>query len=118
MSKHAKQIGKGGCFSNPKELNDLNIKLKKINESLSGSLNSLNSISPEEKKQLEKELYELLNTVENKMNNNSNNATKRKQKQNNNNAIKRQLGLSDQEYSALSEELEKLEKELLNNSKV
>jgi len=116
MSKHNKQIGKGGCFSTPKELKDLNIRLKKINQSLSGSLNSLNSLSPEEKDKLEKELNELVNEVQ--MNNNSNNATKRKQKRNNNNAIKRQLGLSDQEYSALSEELEKLEKELLNNSKV
>jgi hypothetical protein len=116
MSKHNKQIGKGGCFSTPKELKDLNIRLKKINQSLSGSLNSLNSLSPEEKDKLEKELNELVNEVQ--MNNNSNNATKRKQKRNNNNAIKRQLGLSDQEYSALSEELEKLEKELLRNSNV
>ena len=122
MSKHNKQVGKGGCFSTPKELEALNMSLTTINKSLSNSLNSLNSLSHEEKLTLETELYQLLNQVENQMNNNANNAnnaTKRKQKQkqnkNNNNAIKRQLGLSDAEYAALSKELEELEKELITN---
>jgi hypothetical protein len=115
MSKHNKQIGKGLCFSTPK-LKDINMSLENINKSLSGSLNSLNSLSPEEKDKLETELKELLNIVENPMNNNATKAAKATKKKQNNNAIKNQLGLSDEEYTALSEELEKLEKELLNNS--
>jgi hypothetical protein len=117
MSKHKKiQIGKGGCFSTPEELKGVNKRLQRVTESLSGSL------TPEENKELEKELYELLNDVEIQMNNNSNNATKKKQKQNNatkrkqkqnNNAIKRQLGVSDEEFAALSKELEGLEGKVL-----
>lgn len=100
MTKFSKQTGKGGCFSTPKELNELNISLEYIHNSLS---NSSNSISDEDKIKLEQELNELLTKVDN-----TNNTMKRPK--NNNNAIKRQLGLSDKEYAELSKELEELEK--------
>jgi hypothetical protein len=117
MSKLNKQIGKGGCFSTPKELNNINLSLKEINRAL--STDSFNSLTQEEKDKLEIELNKLLTKFNSTNNNNTNNATKRKkqnQNQNNNNTIKRQLGLSDKEYAALSKELVELEKELLNSN--